>query len=295
MREAASRSKRAPRQHRVHHRRRHAPRALGEQEVGGAEERAAGRDLVVDEQAALAGHVADHGAPPARCSSSPERRLSMIASGRSSSLANRPASLASPTSAATTTASSTPPCAQALAQHRDGGELIGRHGEEALDLRRVEIEREHAVGAGGGEQVGHEPRGDRDARLVLLVAARVREVGQHRGHPPRRGVGERVDQDQQLHDVLGQRRRRRLHHETSLLADVLLDLDLQVLVGEASGRDARPAGCPRHLQISCASAGCDDAGEDLEPVHRSPILVHRPTPVKAATATPDMATPSRGQ
>ena len=91
---------------------------------------------------------------------------------------------------------------EALAEHRHARELIGRHREEALDLRRVQIDRQHAVGARRRQHVGHQARGDRDARLVLLVAARVRKVRQHRGHPPRRRVLERIEQDEQLDDVL---------------------------------------------------------------------------------------------
>ena len=128
-------------------------------------------------------------------SSSPVRRLSMKAIGRSSRLAKRPASLASPTSAATTTVFDQVVLLEPLAQDRHARELIGGHREEALDLRRVQVDGQHAIGARGRHHVGHQARGDRDARLVLLVAARIREVRQHRGHALGRRMLERVEQD----------------------------------------------------------------------------------------------------
>ena len=64
------------------------------------------------------------------------------------------------------------------------------------------VMRQHPVGAGRLEQIGHEARGDRDARLVLLVAARVGEIGQDRGDARGRGELERVDDDEQLDDAV---------------------------------------------------------------------------------------------
>ena len=46
---------------------------------------------------------------------------------------------------------------------------------------------------------------------------------------------QRVEQDEQLQNVLGQRRTGGLHDEHVLLADIFVDLDLEVLVGETSG------------------------------------------------------------
>ena len=158
--------------------------------------------------------------------------------------------------------------AQPLAEHGHRGELIGRHGEESLDLWRVQVDGEHAIRPRGGDEVGHEAGGDGDARLVLLVAARVRKVGQDRRHPARGGMRERVEQDQQLDDVLRQRGRRRLHHEHVLLADVLLDPDLEVLVREARG--GKPAGRDAEtLADRLGQRGVRRSGEDLEPVHLS--------------------------
>ena len=48
-----------------------------------------------------------------------------------------------------------------LGQHRDRGEVVDRHVEEALDLTGVEVDGDDAVDARGREHVGDEAGGDR--------------------------------------------------------------------------------------------------------------------------------------
>ena len=149
--------------------------------------RAARRDLVVHEQAALAFDVADH-----------RHRLRPLVIARAPLVDDRDGQVEAPgevpgilglTHVGGDHHRARHAClAQPLAQHRDRRELIGRHREEALDLGRVQVHGQHAVGPRGGQQIGHEAGGDGDPRLVFLVAARVREVRQDCGHPPRRGV-----------------------------------------------------------------------------------------------------------
>jgi hypothetical protein len=47
--------------------------------------------------------------------------------------------------------------------------VVDRAVEEALDLRGVQVDGHQPVGAGGLEQVGDQPGGDRLAAAVLLV------------------------------------------------------------------------------------------------------------------------------
>src|SRR3546814_3241676 len=69
---------------------------------------------------------------------------------------------------------------------------------------------------------------------------------------------ERVDQHQQLHEVLGRRRAGRLHDEHVLAAHVFLDLDLDLAVGERRDqRLARP-----HAELAAH-------GQCQRPVRRS--------------------------
>ena len=53
---------------------------------------------------------------------------------------------------------------EVLRQHRERGHVVDGHLEEALDLARVEIHREHAIGARRLDHLGDEFRRDRLAR-----------------------------------------------------------------------------------------------------------------------------------
>ena len=117
--------------------------------------------------------------------------------------------------------------------HRRGEQVVGRDVEEALDLAGVQVERHDAVGAGAGDQVGDELGRDRRARARFAVLPGVAEIGDHRGDAARRRAAQRVDDDQQLHQVVVGRKRRRLDHEDVGAAHVLLDLDEDLHVGEA--------------------------------------------------------------
>lgn len=95
-----------------------------------------------------------------------------------------------------------------------GVEVVDRHVEEALDLGGVEVHGDDVVAAGGLQHVGDELGGDGGAALVLLVLARVGEVGDDGRDAPRRCRAAGVDHDQQLHQpVVDVARRRRLQDE----------------------------------------------------------------------------------
>ncbi len=120
-----------------------------------------------------------------------------------------------------------------LDEDRRGVEVVGRDVEEALDLPGMEIERQHAVGAGGGDHVGDQLRRDRRARRRFAVLPRIAEIGDDRGRPPRRGALQRVERDQQLHQIVVRRVGGRLDDEHVLAAHVLLDLDEDLHIREA--------------------------------------------------------------
>ncbi len=127
----------------------------------------------------------------------------------------------------------------------DGGQLVDRDVEEALDLALVEVHREQPVGAGDADHVGDEARRDGHARLVLLVRAAVGVVRHDRRDAPGAGALEGVDHDQQLHDRLLTGVAGRLDEEDVLLADVVQDLDEDVLVGELEHLELARAAMPR--------------------------------------------------
>src|SRR5262245_12103203 len=84
-------------------------------------------------------------------------------------------------------------------------------------------------GDGGGHQFG----GDGDSRLVLAVLARVAVVREHGGDPLGRGALECVEHDQQLHQIVVDRRGGGLDDENVCAADVVENLHVTLAVGEA--------------------------------------------------------------
>ena len=110
--------------------------------------------------------------------------------------------------------------------------MIDRNIKEPLNLRLVQIHREHPVRARRTQQVRHELGRNRHAWLVLAVLPRVPVIRNHRGDARRRRPPERVDHHQQFHDVLIDGRARRLDDEHVGPADVLVDLKRDLAVGE---------------------------------------------------------------
>ena len=162
------------------------------------------------------------------------RRLSTMASGASMRLARPRARTTPPTSGETTMRLSAGNSSlDVLHHHRRGEQIVGRNVEEALDLTGVQIEREHAVGAGLDDHIGDELGRDRRARARLPVLSRIAEIGNDRGDAPRRGALQRIDDDEQLHQMVVGGRGGRLDDEHVLAADVLLHLDEDLHVGEA--------------------------------------------------------------
>jgi len=99
----------------------------------------------------------------------------------------------------------------------------------------VEVHREEAVGAGSGQQVGHQTARDRHPRLVFLVGTTVAVIGDHGGDPARRGAFEGVDEDEELHQAGVHRPGDGLDDEDVLLAHVFEDAHEEVFVGELEG------------------------------------------------------------
>ena len=153
------------------------------------------------------------------------------------------------------------------AENVQRGQLIDRDVEEALDLAGVQVDGQDAVGASGLDKIGEQARGDRHARLVLLIAAAVAVVRKDRGDTPCRCALERIDHDQQFHDAAADRRRERLDDEDVLRADVLENADEDVLVRELEDL----ALTERHFERAANSAGESGVGVAREDAQ---VLVH---------------------
>jgi hypothetical protein len=63
---------------------------------------------------------------------------------------------------------------------RRGEEIVGRDIEETLHLTGVEVHGEDAVGAGAGDEIGHELGRDRRAGALFTILPGVAEIGNHR-------------------------------------------------------------------------------------------------------------------
>ena len=180
----------------------------------------------------------------------------------------------------------------------------------------MEIHRQHAVGAGGGDEVGDQLGRDRRARPGFAVLPGIAEIGDDRGDPLGRRAPQRIDADQQFHEIVVGREAGRLDHEHVLAADILVDLDEHFLVGEAAHaglgqrhfeiigdrpgqRQVRVAGEQFHWLASCPARAAtalrqaqppkgrlraDNAGHKPSPVTER--LTHRPRPDEPARRRP---------
>ena len=216
--------------------------ALALERADDLDQRAGGVDLVVDDDRALAADVADdvHQLGPVEVADAPllddrQRRVEQ--------LGERPGALGEAEVGDDDQVLDLL-VAEVVREHVDRGQLVDRDVEEALDLALVEVHRQDPVGAGDRDHVGDQAGRDRDARLVLLVRAAVGVERDDRGDPPGAGALEGVDHDQQFHDRLVDRVAGRLDEEDVLLADVLEDLDEDVLVRELEDLGA-PGSVPR--------------------------------------------------
>jgi hypothetical protein len=91
--------------------------------------------------------------------------------------------------------------------------MIHRNVEKALDLRRMQVDRQHPVHPRRHQQVRHQLRRNRHPRAVLAVLPRIGEERHHRRDPLGRRPPRRVGHDQQLHQILVRRHPRRLDDE----------------------------------------------------------------------------------
>jgi len=89
-----------------------------------------------------------------------------------------------------------------FADHRCAIEIVGRDIEKALDLAGMEVHGQDAVGARLGDQVGHQFGRDRRARSGLAVLPGIAEIGDDGGNALGRGPAQRVDADQQFHQIV---------------------------------------------------------------------------------------------
>ena len=122
--------------------------------------------------------------------------------------------------------------AEIFGQDGAGQQVVHRDVEKALDLGGVQIHGDHAVGAGGGDQIGDQLGGDGRAAFGFAVLPGVTEIGNHGGDAIGAGALQAVDPDQQFHEVFVDREAGGLNDEAVAAADVLIELDDQFAIGK---------------------------------------------------------------
>ena len=175
-------------------------------------------------------------------------------------------------------------------EDRRGIEVVHRQVEEPLDLRRMQIERQHPRHPRDGQEVRHQLGADRRARLRPPVLPGIAEIRHHRGDPVRRRPAQRVAHDQEFHQVVVRRVRRRLDDEHVLAADVLVDLDEDLGVVEplhpgldqlhrlaAVHRDPpRDRICQGPVRVACDQLGLEEGvhgRRSSRPLRRSSVII----------------------
>jgi hypothetical protein len=92
--------------------------------------------------------------------------------------------------------------ANVVDQHRHSDKVVDRTVEEALGLRRMQVDTHDAVGTCGLQQVEHETAGNGLAAAMLLVLARVAKQWADRGDGTRGCTLERINHDELFHNRL---------------------------------------------------------------------------------------------
>ncbi|MNK41282.1 hypothetical protein D3C87_599440 [compost metagenome] len=123
-------------------------------------------------------------------------------------------------------------------QDRQRLQMIHEDIEEPLYLRSMQVHGQHAGGAGGGDEIRHQLRGDGLAACGLAVLAGVGVVGNHGRDGASTRTLEGVEHDAELHHVVVDRVTDRLDQEDIRPANRILDLDIDLAIREVGDLDA---------------------------------------------------------
>ena len=104
--------------------------------------------------------------------------------------------------------------------------------EETLNLTCVEIEGDEVIAPGNGEHIGNEFSGDRCAGLVLFVLSCIRITWYDCSNTTGGGGAASRDEDEELHEVVVDIGAAGLENEDVLVANGLLQLNVDFSVGE---------------------------------------------------------------
>ena len=127
--------------------------------------------------------------------------------------------------------------AEVAYQQRHRTQLIDRDRKEALDLPRMEVKGDDLLCTSRLNHIGHQTGSNGHTWLIALVGPPICIKRQHRSHPPCRRTPTRIEDNQQLHDAITQRRSQRLHNEDVFFAHTLVQPCKQIIVRVLGQRD----------------------------------------------------------
>ncbi len=199
----------------------HVQRALLADEVRRANERAGGVDLVIHDDRVVAFHIADQvenfsARAVQRAPFLHDRQRHIEPLGEVARAAQRPDVRRDHDGIGDGTR------LKVINEKSEGRQLVNGDGKKALKLLGVQVEGDDPVGACRLDQIGDQARRDRDARLILFVGAAIAVERHHDRDAARRVALQRVDEDQQLHQVIVDRRGGRLDQKNVLGTDALV-------------------------------------------------------------------------
>ena len=147
-----------------------------------------------------------------------------------------------------------------LVNHGRRIEMIHGNIEKALDLGRVQVHRQYAVGTGPGNQIGDQLGRDRHPALVLAILPGVAEIGNHSRDPVGARPLEALNHDQQFHQGIVDRRAGGLEDKYVAAANVLIDFAGDFAIGEITHHSPTQ----RQSEVFANSSGQDRMGASCE-------------------------------
>ena len=111
-------------------------------------------------------------------------------------------------------------------------EIVSGNIKKALNLASVQINGQHPVGARLGNEIGNELGRNGRARSGLPILTRIAEIGQNGCNALGRRTAQRVDHDQQFHQIVICGMAGGLNHKHIFAADIFVNFYENFIVGE---------------------------------------------------------------
>jgi len=141
--------------------------------------------------------------------------------------------------------------------------MVHRNIEIPLYLRRVQIHYQCPMRSRSGQKIRHQLCRYRHPRLVLAVLPGVSEIRDHRRNAPCRCALQRVNHQQQFHQVLIHRLAGGLHHKNVCASNVLQYLEINFAIGESCYMRLSARYSKKRADLICQRLICS-AAKDLQ-------------------------------